>query len=341
MPFSVLYGLIVAVRNFLFNKKILRSASFSIPVICVGNLSVGGTGKSPMVELLIQTLKSNFQISVLSRGYGRKTKGYFLANENSLATEIGDEPLQIKTKFPEINVAVGEQRVEAIPQLLYDEPETNLIILDDAFQHRSVRAGFNILLTEFHHPYANDFFLPTGNLRDQKSSANRANIIVVTKCPKTLTSEDKNLLTKKLKIKDHQQLFLATLSYDLPEKLFSKEKISLNNQMHALVFTAIANAKPMIDFLEENVSNVETMQFRDHYHFKEKDIEALLEKFNQIKTQHKIIITTSKDAVKLRNFVSQLQKIPMYILPVKHEILLEEKQKFEHCLFNYLNKQND
>ena len=187
LPFALLYWLVIAIRNWLYNKKIIPSASFGLPLICVGNLSVGGTGKSPMVEYLVRLLKDQFKIATLSRGYKRKTKGYALANKESTALEIGDEPMQFHIKFPDVPVAVGEERLDAIPQLLHDRPGTEAIILDDAFQHRAIKAGLNILLTDYNNLFTRDFYLPTGDLRDLKSEYKRAEIIVVTKCKPDLT----------------------------------------------------------------------------------------------------------------------------------------------------------
>src|SRR5688500_8334915 len=191
LPFALLYWLIIAFRNWLYDKKISRSSSFGLPLICVGNLSTGGTGKSPMVEYLVEMLKDRFKVATLSRGYKRKTRGYALANENSTALEIGDEPMQFHLKFPGVPVAVGEERIVAIPQLLHDCPETEVIILDDAFQHRAIRAGLNILLTDYHNLFTRDFYLPTGDLRDQKKSYRRADIIIVTKCRKDIMVSEK------------------------------------------------------------------------------------------------------------------------------------------------------
>src|SRR5689334_200851 len=182
LPFAIMYGIGVWIRNWLYDHNLLRSSSFGLPLICVGNLSVGGTGKSPMVEYLVLHLKSRYKVATLSRGYKRKTKGYALATDQTTAIDIGDEPMQFHLKFGDVPVAVGEQRLEAIPQLLHDRPETQVVILDDAFQHRAIQAGFNILLTDYGNLFTRDFFLPTGDLRDTRSSYKRAQVIVVTKC---------------------------------------------------------------------------------------------------------------------------------------------------------------
>lgn len=215
-PFALLYWMGIAIRNWLYEKNIFRSARFGLPVICVGNLSVGGTGKSPMVEYLVERLKDNFKVATLSRGYKRKTKGYSLANKNSTALEIGDEPMQFHLKFPDVPVAVGERRIEAIPQLLHDKPETQAIILDDAFQHRAILAGLNILLTEYNNLFVHDFYLPTGDLRDLKSSYIRAEIIVVTKCKQNLSEEEKKKIIKEINPLAGQQIFLLLLNTEIP-----------------------------------------------------------------------------------------------------------------------------
>src|SRR6476659_5562708 len=204
LPFALLYGLIIIIRNFLYDKNFLRSAEFNFPLICVGNLVVGGTGKSPMVEYLIELLCPYFKIATLSRGYKRNTKGYVLATENTTALEIGDEPMQFHIKFPGIAVAAGEERIVAIPQLLHDRPDVQAIILDDAFQHRVVKARFNILLTMYEDLPTKDFFLPTGNLRDQQASYQRADVIIVTKCPAAITDDDRKEIINEIEPLAHQ-----------------------------------------------------------------------------------------------------------------------------------------
>ena len=328
-------------RNFFYDKKVLRSASFNLPVICIGNLSTGGTGKSPMTEYIVRLVKDIYSTAVLSRGYGRKTKGYILSDSRSVAEEIGDEPLQFKKSFPEITVAVGERRVEAIPQLLYDEPQTELIILDDAFQHREVAAGFNILLTTYDDLYADDFFLPTGNLRDEKRSATRADIIVVTKCPPSLTLRDKEALEKKLSIQKHQHLFLAAYSYATAQHLFSSEKVFLSNDAEVLVVTAIANPTSLQNYLATVVRNVAVCSYSDHHHYTQKNIDDILQRFHSLNSENKYIITTLKDAVKLQQFEEQLKDIPIYVLPVEHQILLNEKELFDSLILEYIERDRE
>src|SRR5688572_492547 len=206
LPFALVYWLVITIRNWMYNKKILHSTSFALPLICVGNLSVGGTGKSPMVEYLVRLLKDEFPVATLSRGYKRKTKGYALANERSTALEIGDEPMQFHLKFPDVAVSVGEERLVAIPQLLHDRPETRVIILDDAFQHRVIRAGLNILLVDCGNLFTRDWYLPTGDLRDEKDSYKRAEIIIITKNDPSLSPDDRDGVVKEIQPLAHQQV---------------------------------------------------------------------------------------------------------------------------------------
>jgi len=223
LPFALLYWLGISIRNWLYKKNILKSASFGLPLICVGNLSVGGTGKSPMVEYLVSNLKDKFKVATLSRGYKRKTKGYALANENTTALEIGDEPMQFHQKFPDVPIAVGEERIHAIPQLLHDRPETQAIILDDAFQHRAIKAGLNILLTDYNNLFTRDFYLPTGDLRDSKSSYKRAEVIVVTKCKPDLAEVEKQKLVKEINLMPGQLIFFSAIVYGQLYHIIKKE----------------------------------------------------------------------------------------------------------------------
>src|SRR6201991_3119222 len=221
-PVSLFYAVVVKMRNWCFDKKILSSTAFNLPIICVGNLAVGGTGKSPMVELLIRTLRSKFEIAVLSRGYKRKTRGYALANESTTALDIGDEPMQFHQKFPDVAVAVGEERIVAIPQLLHDRPDTKVIILDDAFQHRSVRPGMNILLTDYSNLFTRDWWLPSGDLRDAPSSYKRADLIIVTKCPEDLRENERQSITQEIAPLPHQQVFFSSIQYGFPYHITEK-----------------------------------------------------------------------------------------------------------------------
>ena len=215
-PFAVLYGIAIKIRNYLYDNEIIQSIEFNFPVICIGNISVGGTGKSPMVEYLLRLLMHRYKTATLSRGYKRKTRGYVLADDKTTALDIGDEPMQFHLKFPEVTVAVGEERAIAIPQLLFDRPETDVIILDDALQHRAIKAGFNILLTDYNNLFTRDMFLPTGDLRDSRSSYKRADIIIVTKCSDNFSGAQKEQITAEIKPTARQQLFFTGIRYGAP-----------------------------------------------------------------------------------------------------------------------------
>ncbi|HEX8461528.1 MAG TPA: tetraacyldisaccharide 4'-kinase [Segetibacter sp.] len=336
-PFSLIYGFIIIVRNFLFDKNIIRSVSFDLPIIAVGNLSVGGTGKSPMVEYLINLLRTKQNVATLSRGYKRKTKGYVLAHTETTALEIGDEPMQFHTKFPEIAVAVGEERIVAIPHLLQDRPETNTIILDDAFQHRSVKAGFNILLTESSYLFTRDFFLPTGNLRDQKSSYKRADVIVVTKCPFEMTAEEKIRITKEIKPSARQKVFFTTIQYNAPYHIITRSERAITHEDEILIVCAIANPKPLKSYLVQYSKSCYELSFSDHHIFSEDDVKEIEKRFEDIEAAQKIIITTEKDAVKLLKFKDKLAGLPLYVLPVQHQFLFGEGIQFDELVKNFID----
>lgn len=251
----------------MYNKKIFRSTSFGLPLICIGNLSVGGTGKSPMVEFLVNRLRGQYKIATLSRGYKRKTKGYALANSSTTALEIGDEPMQFYQKFPDVAVAVGEERILAIPQLLHDRPETTAIILDDAFQHRQIKAGLNVLLTEYNNLFTRDFYLPTGDLRDNKSSYKRAEIIIVTKCKPDLTPAEKQKISKEIGLLDHQHIFFTAIEYGDLYHITNANSINLDSHTEILLVTGIANPRPLKRMLEEHSNSYHMIQFADHHIF--------------------------------------------------------------------------
>jgi tetraacyldisaccharide 4'-kinase len=337
-PFSLIYGLIIYIRNWMFDKNILRSASFNLPLICIGNLSVGGTGKSPMVEFLIAKLKTDFRMAVLSRGYKRKTRGFALATEHSTALEIGDEPMQFFNKFPDVTVAVGEERVVAIPQLLHDKPDTRVILLDDAFQHRSVRAGLNILVTDYNNLYTRDWFLPTGDLRDQPKSARRADIIVVTKCPADISLAEKNLLIREIKPASHQQIFFTAISYGRPYQVITREPWIPDRHADVLLVTGVANPGPLKKYLEEQFNGYDELSFSDHHIFTIDDLNYILKKFNQNRTERKILLTTEKDAVRLQKFSQQLRDLPVFVMPIQPVFLFHEENQFTRLITTFIQE---
>ena len=324
-PFSILYGWITSIRNFLFDKGILKSYSFDIPIIAVGNLSVGGTGKTPQIEYLIRLLSSNYKIATLSRGYKRKSEGFVLADSNSNAEILGDEPFQIHQKFPNIHVAVDTQRKNGIEQLLKLDNKPEVILLDDAFQHRKVKAGLYILLSSYNDLYFKDFILPTGNLRESKSGAKRANVIIVTKCPKDLSELAQQNIIKKIGL--NVLIFFSFIDYDSEVyNEFESKKVEEIIDVDKLLLAGIAKPEPFFAYLqaEKNVK----MVYPDHHHFSEKDIEEI-----KNKASNKLIITTEKDYVRLKN--QNLKSL--FYLPIKSSFI-SKGDDFNQTILNYVGK---
>lgn len=309
-PLAFLYWLITYIRNWLYDKGIFKSSSFDIPIIAVGNLSVGGTGKTPQIEYLIRLLSDNYKVAVLSRGYKRTTKGFILADENASASSIGDEPFQFYSKFPNIQVAVDANRKSGIENLLQLPNKPDVVLLDDAFQHRKVKAGFYILLTAYDDLFCDDNILPFGNLREPSSGKKRADMIIVTKCPKDLSELAQQKIKEKLKVK--QQVFFTTIQYD--DFVFGNDSQLLVSEIQSeskVLVAGIAKPKLFFDFLKND--NDETLVFPDHHDFSKQDCELILAKANGRK-----IITTEKDFVRLNGL---LPKEQLFYLPIKSTFL--------------------
>ena len=333
-PLSLLYGEIVGARNKAFEKGVLDSVSFTIPIIVVGNLNVGGTGKSPQIEYLVRLLQNKYKVAVLSRGYKRKSKGFQLANKNSTATQLGDEPFQFYKKFNNIIVAVDADRVNGINQLQQLEDPPEIILLDDAFQHRQVNAGFTILLTDYQNLYVYDSMLPSGNLREKKEGAKRAQIIVVTKCPDNLSEEHQFITAQKLKPELDQTIFFSTIEY-YNAVLNNKDEISILElkQYQVLLITGIANPNPLVQFLEDNSIKFDHLKYQDHHDFTKSDKNKIYNDFDLIKSDKKIILTTEKDYV--RNFEGDNKNI--YYLPIKTKFL-DNEEDFNKLILNYVQQ---
>ena len=336
LPVSFIYALIIILRNWCYDLGIAGSTSFNLPLICVGNLAAGGTGKSPMVEWLIKKLKDQFDIAILSRGYKRKTSGYALADEDDTALDIGDEPMQFKIKFPDVSIAVGEERVVAIPQLLHDRPGTKAIILDDAFQHRSVKAGMNILLTDINNLFTRDWFLPTGDLRDQKRSYKRADIIVVTKCDPELSLKERNDIIREIKPLPTQEVFFSYIRYGAPYHIINKDPFPLNNTMEILLVSGIANPGPLKKFIDEKTDAYYELDYSDHYIFSIDDLKYIVKKFEAIPASNKIILTTEKDAVRLTKFALEMKNLPFYVIPIESGFLFQEEKRFTEIVVSFI-----
>lgn len=327
-PFAILYGFITSIRNFLFDQGILKSYSFDIPVIAVGNLSVGGTGKTPQIEYLIRLLSTKYKVATLSRGYKRQSQGFVLANANSNAASLGDEPFQFFEKFKDIQVAVDVDRKNGIEELLSQTSKPEVILLDDAFQHRKVKAGFYILLTSFGDLYVDDCMLPTGNLRENTKGAQRANVVIVTKCPATLSLDEQNKIRIKLKLSADQELYFSSIEYD--NCIYSEDKKTKVNDIitvDKLLLAGIAKPEPFFAYLQSKKE--ECLTFQDHHHFTEKDI---LEIKN--KSENKIVITTEKDYVRLKKSLSSEK---LFYLPIRTKFLSGEDH-FDKNILNYVGK---
>ena len=339
LPFALLYGWVVFVRNWLYAKQYLKSTSFNIPLIGIGNLSLGGTGKSPMVEHLLSILAHEFKTATLSRGYKRKTKGYALANEATTALEIGDEPMQFHLKYPNVAVSVGERRIEAVVQLIQDVPKLEVIILDDAFQHLEIKAGFNILLTEYDNLFCDDFFIPTGDLRDDRKSAERADIIIVTKCPSQLTEQEKEIITEKINPALLQSLFFTSIAYGTPYHIYNpSDQWVLSLRDEVLLVCGIANPLPLQNYLLEQTHTYYQLSYSDHHIFSIEDLEEIKEKLNDIQAKSKLILTTEKDAVRLIKYTEQLHNLPLYVLPIQHHFLFDAEPTFNALVKNYVTQ---
>ena len=324
-PLVPIYYLVTLLRNKLYDFGLKSSKSFEIPVICVGNLSVGGTGKTPMIEYLIRLLKQKYKIATLSRGYKRKTQGFVFAGPTTNAEDIGDEPLQYFKKFNDIIVSVDSKRCNGIMQLLALNNKPDVILLDDAFQHRKVKAGFNIVLTSYNNLYTNDLVLPTGNLREPKSGAKRADVIIVTKCPPKISEQEKREIVNVLDPLSNQYVFFSSISYSNTIKNFKETKPIqyLKNNKFTLV-TGIANARPLVEFLNSEGYNYEHLNFRDHHEFSRKEIENLNEK--------ELIVTTEKDFMRLEPYFKDSKTI--FYIPI--EATLSNAEGFDSIINKFI-----
>ncbi|MEE9362852.1 MAG: tetraacyldisaccharide 4'-kinase [Cellulophaga sp.] len=315
-PIAVIYGLVVRLRNYLFDVGVYSSKSFKTPTICVGNISAGGTGKTPMIEYLVRLLKHTHKVAVLSRGYGRKSKGLYLAKKNSTVEELGDEPFQVYSKFSDISLVVSSNRREGI-SFLEKEIAPDIILLDDAYQHRKVTPSISILLTAYNNLYCDDWFLPVGSLRDTKQEAKRANLIVVTKCPDNLEEEKRSQIIKRLKVTSSQEVVFSTLCYDVELK-GGMQGLTLDDvrQKKITLVTGIAYPEPLVAYLKSEKISFEHLKYKDHHFFSTKEINLFSTK--------ECILTTEKDYVRLKGKLNKLWYIEM-----KHKFLFQGEEKLK------------
>lgn len=350
-PFSLLYGLIIYFRNRFYDLNIFKSREFEVTVISIGNITVGGTGKTPHVEYLVDLLKNKFKVATLSRGYKRKTKGFHLVNKNSSVGEVGDEPLQIKRKYSDVTVAVCENRVEGVEKLLAaDELNSpDVILLDDAFQHRRITPVINILLIDYNRPLKDDVLLPAGNLRESAAQIRRANIIIFSKCPpKEVTPIMRRVMQNDIGLRPYQAMFFTTYEYSSICPVFDAREVGddfyVQHEYSLLVVTGIAYPRLIPEYLQQYSSETDQINFPDHHNFSTEDIGVIMNKFQKLKGQKKIIITTEKDAMRLAELpnLDEDFKKSVYYLPVKVKFLDEEGRIFNKKILNYVgeNKSN-
>ena len=346
LPLSWLYGLGVEFRNMLFEYGILKTRSFDIPVISVGNLTAGGTATTPHVEYLAALLQQHIHVALRRRGYKRKSKGFVKANAKTTVPEIGDEPFQMKEKFPDITVAVDKNRCKGIDRLTEDDKKLNVILLDDAFQHRYVKPGINILLVDYHRLIIYDKLLPAGRLREPLNGKDRADIVIVTKCPKELNPMEYRVITKAMALYPYQQLFFTTLEYDTPKPVFNKKQKKPVGQMgpvrkdtNVLLLTGIASPEQLQHDLSPYTSHLTSLSFSDHHNFTEKDIQLINKTFEEMPSP-KCIITTEKDVPRLHltTGLSDEVRRNMYVIPVRIRFMREQEETFNNHIIDYVHK---
>ena len=337
-PFSLIYGLVVIMRNWFYDAGIFHSRKFNLPVIAVGNLDVGGAGKSPMTEYLIRLLKNEYQLATLSRGYGRKTKGFIIASATTTANETGDEPAQFYQKFPDITVAVCEKRVAGIENLL---PHHDVVILDDAYQHRAVTPGLSILLFDYNRLHQPHLLLPAGNLREHFSGRYRADVLVVTKCPRTLSKDEQQDAISKLKPLNYQPVFFTAIQYQALQDLEGNLTGPMPNaDTTVFLLTGIANPQPLLQYIKQYTSNVIHHNYADHHQFSLKNIAKLATDFNNCKALNKVIITTEKDAQRLQTpvLLPQIKAFPVWVLPIGIGFVSNDGQQFNQLIQHYVKQ---
>ncbi|MFC4872789.1 tetraacyldisaccharide 4'-kinase [Negadavirga shengliensis] len=328
-PFACLYGLATAFRNKMFDAGLKKETSFDVPTVVVGNLAMGGTGKTPMIEFLIRELKEKYGLTVLSRGYGRKTTGFLLANDRHLPRDIGDEPFQIYQKFgKEVSVAVGEERILAVPMILANRPGTHLILLDDAFQHRYLKADFNILLTTYQNPFFKDSLFPLGTLREARKNAARAALVIVTKCPENMDGEQRAYYRKQVSayVRPGTPVVFTRIKYGTPSVVLAKKRPVSE---HVVIVTGIANNQIFVEEVRSRYNVLEILTFPDHHRYTERDIGQIKRTCSKYVQKDPWILTTEKDAVKLNDekFLSLYGEIPIFALPIEVEMEREDRQK--------------
>ena len=333
---SSIYGIIIKVRNLLFDYNILKSEKHRIPIICIGNLSVGGAGKTPQTHYIARLLSENHNIAILSRGYGRKSLGFHYVELDSSPEVVGDEPLQLKYSNSNYLIAVNKNRNKGVKKILIDYPDTEVILLDDGFQHRWINAGLNIIITPFENPYTKDYLVPLGRLRENKEGANRSDIILVSKTPYNTDTNKKKKIVKSLNIKRSQDVYFSSIIYHRYRSIKNNTEIKNENEYSITLVTGIANPNNLVEYLEEYAKKVRLIKFSDHHNYSPKDIKNILLEYDKEKSAKKLILTTEKDAVKLREYLTESNSIHFYYIPI--DIYIDKKDIFDKQILDYVKK---
>jgi len=338
-PFALIYGAVVWLRNRLYDTGFFSSIEFSVPVITVGNLSVGGTGKTPHVEYLIRLLQYQYKVATMSRGYKRHTQGFIIADEKANALRIGDEPMQYHMKYPELVVSVAEERITGIPALLQRKPDIDVILLDDAYQHRSVKAGVNILITDYAKPFYEDYILPLGRLRERRAAYKRADVIIVSKCPLDIDSAKASEIERKINPLLHQKVFFTGISYEMPYDFITREQVSLNNT-NAVLVCCIARPEPLVGYLRQHTNDVHVLSYPDHHYFVSTDLEEIKAAYNNWDVDNKVIVTTEKDAARLQLHFEKLKEwgIRIIVLPIEVKVLFNKGHELDEIVMKYVER---
>lgn len=338
-PFALLYGFTIGIRNVLYESELVKSTRFSLPVISVGNLSIGGAGKTPHIEYLIRLLSPYINVSTLSRGYKRKTKGFRFVRPADNVLDAGDEPLMYARKHRGVVVAVGESRAIAIPQMVARHPSLQTVLLDDAFQHRSIKPALNILLTTWDEPFTRDYLLPSGRLREWRSAYTRADVIIVSKCPPEITEEEKAQMIKEINPQKHQNIYFSYYQYGYPYNFYNpKQLIKLDKELDVILISAIANTSYLLAYLDNEVLDIHHMNYEDHHLFSDLDIEYINTVFKNRDSKRKLILTTEKDAMRLdlhRKKLGELN-LPIYVLPMQVQFHGEDQERFDADIKEFL-----
>ena len=331
---SIIYGVCMNLRNALFDYNILKSKEHNIAIICIGNLSIGGSGKTPLTNYIAKMLCHKYKIAILSRGYGRKSSKFQYVELNSTISTVGDEPLQLKINNPNCIIAVNNNRNYGIKKILFDHPKTNVILLDDGFQHRRIKAGLNIIVTPFYKSFGKDNLLPLGTLREPTNGANRANIVLISKTPENATSMEKKELTEQLNLKAHQKTYFSSIIYHKYKSIQNNTQLKDERGYSITLVSGIAEPNPLVDHLKKDGKKVTLIKFPDHHNYTANDVKNILLIHKKDKSSKKLILTTEKDATKLKQFSTHFKEENVYYVPI--DIVINGKEMFEKQLLDYV-----